>query len=335
MNWGDLSGFLAVAGELNFTRAAATLHITQPALSVRIRRLEKNLGVRLLERSTRVTTLTAAGRVLKDWVERTAQGWEQVQREIDEAAAEPPEPAVPLPRPAARLDVCGPEPRLVLAPLVRRFTRVLWTWGTAPAPRVLANRLRSGGVQLGLWYRMPFTEPVDLRGLETALIRQIPLAVELPAGHRLAAADSVELAELAGEAWSPGATDQERALVEWACVHLGGFQPRLLEPGDDPAETRRMVTAGRAVGFAGPLTGSAPAVVRRPVRGAPQWAAYLSWSVNTPTGLAHQVLTTLRAEAETAAPAEQGRRAEAVQRNPYRSRIASQRYATASCDTAR
>ncbi|MEU7905847.1 LysR family transcriptional regulator [Actinoplanes sp. NPDC049118] len=330
MNWGDLSAFRAVAEELNFTRAAATLHITQPALSVRIRRLEKTLGVRLLERSTRVTTLTAAGRVLKEWVEQTAEGWEQIQREIEEAAAEPPEPDPSPQRPAARLDVCGPEPRRVIAPLVQRFTRVLWTWGAAPAPKVLADRLRTGDVQLGLWYRMPFTEPVDLRGLETALIRQAPLAVELPVGHRLAAVESVDLVELASEAWAAGATTQDLVLVKRACARLGGFRPRIVDTGADPDEARRAVAAGRAVMFAGPLTPSGPATVRRPVRGAPQCAAYLSWSSAAPDGLAHRVLTTLRAEAERPATAPQVRRADVVQRLPYRGRTSSQIPATTS-----
>lgn len=58
--------FLAVADDLNFTRAAERLHLAQQALSSSIRRLEEQLGVALFVRSTRKVELTAAGEVLVD-----------------------------------------------------------------------------------------------------------------------------------------------------------------------------------------------------------------------------------------------------------------------------
>ena len=60
----DLRYFLAVAEELNFTRAAERLHLAQQALSSAIRNLEADLGFALFTRSTRHVALTAASEAL-------------------------------------------------------------------------------------------------------------------------------------------------------------------------------------------------------------------------------------------------------------------------------
>ncbi|PPQ36824.1 DNA-binding transcriptional regulator, LysR family [Rhodoblastus acidophilus] len=61
---GDLIGFLAVAEERSFTRAAARIGTSQSSLSHTIRRLEERMGVRLLTRTTRNVAPTEAGEQL-------------------------------------------------------------------------------------------------------------------------------------------------------------------------------------------------------------------------------------------------------------------------------
>src|SRR4029079_2208060 len=57
-----LRAFVAVAGELSFSRAAARLRIAQPALSRIVQDAEAILGFPLFERSTRGVRLTPAGK---------------------------------------------------------------------------------------------------------------------------------------------------------------------------------------------------------------------------------------------------------------------------------
>ena len=72
--------FVAVAEELNFTRAAEKLRLAQPSLTRQIHSLEEELGVRLLNRSKSRVTLTEEGRsFLVDAKRLVAQSLESVQ----------------------------------------------------------------------------------------------------------------------------------------------------------------------------------------------------------------------------------------------------------------
>lgn len=57
----QLEHFIAVAVELNFSRAAVRVHIVQSALSASVAKLEKELGVTLFDRSRRQIALSPAG----------------------------------------------------------------------------------------------------------------------------------------------------------------------------------------------------------------------------------------------------------------------------------
>lgn len=57
----QVRGFVAVAEEGNFGRAAERLRMTQPPLSRQIQRLERSIGVRLFVRTQRAAVLTPAG----------------------------------------------------------------------------------------------------------------------------------------------------------------------------------------------------------------------------------------------------------------------------------
>lgn len=94
-----LAGFLAVAEERSFTRAAKRVGVSRSSLSHAVRGLEERIGVRLLSRATRSVAPTDAGEQLLGHL-RPALG----------DVASVPEPHCRGERPAGRV-------RLVVSPL--------------------------------------------------------------------------------------------------------------------------------------------------------------------------------------------------------------------------
>ncbi|KAB0638344.1 LysR family transcriptional regulator [Burkholderia latens] len=69
----QLRYFIAVAEEMNITRAAERLHMTQPPLSRQLQAIEEALGLPLFERGARPLKLTDAGRVFYAQAKRVVE----------------------------------------------------------------------------------------------------------------------------------------------------------------------------------------------------------------------------------------------------------------------
>jgi DNA-binding transcriptional LysR family regulator len=184
----ELRYFIAVAEELNFTRAAARLGLAQPPLSAAIGKLERKLGVMLFERTSRRVTLTPAGTILLEQgriaVEAAGAAVERARR----AGAQPGRLTVAV-KPGTGTNLlqkimrrCAQDPQVPDVHLL---------FGHPGGP---AAAVRGGAADVAI-LRAPF----DQRGLDTELLLTEPRVAVLPAHHPLAGRAELCRADLAGE----------------------------------------------------------------------------------------------------------------------------------------
>jgi len=111
--FGELSAFMAVAEQRNFTRAAKHLGISPATLSETIRNLEERLAVRLLNRTTRSVAPTEAGEKLLARLRPVIDDYEAAIDSLNEFRDKP--------AGLLRLTVAPPAAQTVLAPLLAKF----------------------------------------------------------------------------------------------------------------------------------------------------------------------------------------------------------------------
>jgi DNA-binding transcriptional LysR family regulator len=79
----QLQFFVAVAEELNFTRAARRTHAVQSTVSASIRALERDLGASLFRRTTTSVALTEAGKALLPEARHALDSLDQARAAVD------------------------------------------------------------------------------------------------------------------------------------------------------------------------------------------------------------------------------------------------------------
>jgi DNA-binding transcriptional LysR family regulator len=229
---------VAIAEEGSFTAAAQRLRIAQQSLSQQIALIERRLGAALFERGPRGVTLTAVGAAL---LPEARLALAAADRAFDVAAR-----AARGERDVLRVGVLSSIANHLLPLVLRRFAErvpdVELRTEELPIAQLVA-RLRAGSLDAGL-SRAPLVD--DLRSEE--LMRE-PVAAVFPAGHRLADAESLTLADLAGEAWVLTARET------WPPWHdkydrdfaAAGFEPRVVQRGTSPQNLLALVAAGIGV----------------------------------------------------------------------------------------
>lgn len=210
-----LRAIVAVAEELNFTRAAERLFVAQQALSNQIRQLESELGVRLFDRSTRHVALTEAGAELY-------QRARQILVAVDDAARTAREAAQP--KTALKVGFVASLEHSAFAHVISDFERrrpdvnVFISFGDTTEP---TGGLRSRESDVAFVYG-----PFDRTGLETRLLFTEPLGIVMAADHPLVSAEDLTLERALAEPTFDFTTGDRAWRDYWmAMPHRNGKPP--------------------------------------------------------------------------------------------------------------
>ncbi|MFH8614307.1 LysR family transcriptional regulator [Streptomyces sp. NPDC017979] len=245
----------AVASTGSFSAAARTLGCTQPAVSQQMKALEGSAGTPLLIRTGREMRLTQAGEALVRHATGILAGLTAAEEEVAAIAG--------LRAGRVRL-VSFPSGSSTLVPAALAALRAAHP-GTrvslvdAEPPRSV-EMLREGDCDVALAFRYGDAARTEVDGEREAgaeraetewddlVVRPLltdRLVALVPEGHRLAAAGTVSIGDLADDPWIAGCPRCRRQLVD--VCEAAGFTPRIDFATDDYPAVVGLVGAGLGV----------------------------------------------------------------------------------------
>lgn len=290
MDLQQLRYVVAVADTLNFTRAAERCQVVQSSLSHRIAALEREVGVRLFARSSRRVELTGAGEA---FLVGARECLAAAERAVADAAA-----ATGVVRGRLAVGVIVTTAAVDVPELLQRYrarhpdVRVVLRSGRSDD---LAAAIRSGELDIAF---LGLPEGEQPAGVETVVLDHDEHVLVVPAGHRLAGAPRVTLAEITGEtfvdfvAGTPARAQSDRAFAAAGLVRDVAYEAGVVEL------ITRLITRGLGIAllpsaFIRPLAAGEPGLALVPVVDGPHRLEHLAWSRFNPSPATRAMLDVL------------------------------------------
>jgi DNA-binding transcriptional LysR family regulator len=235
----QLRYLVALAEELNFTRAAANEHVAQPALSQQIRRLEDEVGLALVERSTRHVALTDAGEVLVVRARRMLSELEAAETELEMMRGMHTGHVT-----IGAMHTMGPVDLSLPLALFHDLHPDVGLTVREHASEELAEMLRVDEIDLAF---LSVTERVEAHGLGLHQLVSEELVVLLPPNHALSRRRQVRMVELADEQFISFRAGARLRELLFGAGRYAGFEPRVTLESNESQRVRRLVSRGLGV----------------------------------------------------------------------------------------
>ena len=248
--------FLAVAQDLNFTRAAVRCNIAQPALSRAIKALESEFGGPLFHRERRFTHLTELGRMMLPHltdIYNAAMATQRLARDYTDLRRTPIRLGI--------MSTIAPDEIVDLIAAVKDRHPGIELHLCDSDAKSLRARLMEGELELAI-YALPGSEPDERTHVLPLFLEQMMMTVHR--GHKLANRHVVRVREMNGENY----------IHRNNCEFAGYADPILAEQGvtctptywsDRDDWTLAMVAAGLGFGFMPANSVKHPGVVGLPI----------------------------------------------------------------------
>jgi DNA-binding transcriptional LysR family regulator len=217
MDLRQLSYFLEIAKQLNFTKAADSLHLSQPTLSKMVKNLEEELDVTLFDRSGKYIKLTDTGTAAVQQIQVIMQSVQDLYTSLGDVANLR-TGSIRIGLPPVIGTVFFPS---VVAKFQREYPRIDFHIIEEGAKKV-ESRILEGSLDLGV-----VVAPVDPTDFEIMPYLNEELSLILHESHALAGKPSVALLELRNEPFIffPDGFAVRKHIMQ-ACNKVG-FEPRI------------------------------------------------------------------------------------------------------------
>lgn len=269
MTLSQLEAVVAVAGTLNFSKAARELLVAQSSLSRTVAQVERIYGVRLFERTTRQLELTDEGSQFVAMAHAILHTYEQETASFQAYLAGT--------RGVLRLAALPSLAVSILPPMITRF-RQQFPDILVEVEDVLAGQITdyvlNGAVDLAVTAAPPESLQPALAagGIVFEAIAVDHFHCILPAGHRLLDQPTIDWMDLAGEAFIAFDDASSVRMIVDAALTRHAVVPARLISARNVASIAGMCAAGLGVsaapGFVLPLM-AVPGVVTRPIGAEP------------------------------------------------------------------